>query len=184
MDIRISGKNISVTQGMKDHIQEKLSKFEKYAPRLVESHVILKKEKIFFVAEITLLAKNFRAYGEASSKDNIFAAIDMAYGRVEKQLKRFREKIKEHHKRGALSPRTVEFKVPAGGREESQEFFEGKVRIIRSRASMAAEPLFIEDASQQLMDSPKPFLIFQNAASQKLNVIFKRDDGNHGLVEP
>lgn len=182
MDIRISGKNISVTAGMKEHIQEKLSKFEKYAPRLVESHVILKKEKIYFVAEITLLTKNLRAYGEAQNKENVFAAIDMAYARVEKQLKRFREKIKEHHRPGALSPRTADFKPAAW---ESQEASERKEpQVIRSRAYMAAEPLFIEDASQQLMDSEKPFLIFQNAASQKLNVIFKRDDGNHGLVEP
>lgn len=184
MDIRISGKNISVTSGMKEHIQERLSKFEKYAPRLVESHVILKKEKIFFVAEITLLAKHLRAYGDAQSKDNIFAAIDMAYARVEKQLKRFREKIKDHHKRETPSPRTVALKILAGGQASSEPFRENEPKIVRSRAFVAAEPLFIEDASQQLMDSAKAFLIFQNAASQQLNVIFKRDDGNHGLVEP
>ena len=84
MDIRFVGKNISVTEGMKEHLREKLGKFEKYASRLVESHVVLKKEKYLFVAEVTLLAKNMHVYGEGSAKDNIFAAIDMAYVRVEK----------------------------------------------------------------------------------------------------
>ena len=98
MDIRYTGKHMRVTEGMKSHLGEKIAKFEKYAPRLVESHVVLKKEKYFFVAEITLLAKNLRAYGDATSQDNVYAAIDQAYLRVEKQLKRFREKIKDHHK--------------------------------------------------------------------------------------
>ena len=97
MDIRFLGKNMTVTEGMKQHLHDKLGKFEKYAPRLVEAHVVLKKERYLNEAEITLLAKNFRAYGDGASKDNIFAAIDQAYTRVEKQLKKFREKVKNHH---------------------------------------------------------------------------------------
>lgn len=101
MDIRFSGRNLAVTEGMKQHLQEKLAGLEKYAPRLVESHVILKKEKYLFIAEITLSAKNFRAYGEGRSKDNIFVSMDQAYLRIEKQLKKFREKLKDHHKHGS-----------------------------------------------------------------------------------
>ena len=123
MDIRFVGKNLTVTEGMKEHLREKLIKFEKYAPRLVESHVVLKKEKYLFIAEITLLAKNLRAYGEGTAKDNIFAAIDQGYSRVEKQLKKFREKIKDHHKH-------------------------------------------------------------ENSSTQKVNVLFKREEGRHGLIGP
>lgn len=103
MDIRFIGKNLRVTEGMKEHLTEKLQKLGKYAPRLVESHVVLKKERYLYEAEITLLAKHFWAYGEGRRKDNIYAAIDQAYARVEKQLKKFREKIKNHHKGGARS---------------------------------------------------------------------------------
>ena len=102
MDIRYLGKNLSVTQGMKEHMQEKLVKLEKYSPKLVESHVVLKKEKYLFAAEITLLAKNLRAYGEGASKENIYTAIDKAYERIEKQLKKFREKTKNYHKNHEL----------------------------------------------------------------------------------
>ena len=79
MNIRFSGKNLSVTAGMKEHLEEKLGKLDKYAPRLVESHVILKKEKYVFIAEITLLAKNLRAYGEGRSKENVFTAERAKY---------------------------------------------------------------------------------------------------------
>lgn len=96
MDIRVSGKNFRVTEGMKEHLKEKLEKFEKYAPRIVESHVVLIKEKFFYEAEVTVLARNLRAYGEGQSKDSIYTAIDQAAIRVEKQLKRYREKLKDH----------------------------------------------------------------------------------------
>ena len=96
MDIRYLGKNLRVTDGIKEHLKEKLEKFDKYAPRIVESHVVLKKEKLLYEAEVTVLAKNLRAFGEGQSKDNIYTAIDQAAVRVEKQLKRYREKIKDH----------------------------------------------------------------------------------------
>lgn len=187
MDIRIAGKNIAVTEGMKEHLREKLSKFEKYAPRLVESHVVLKKEKYLFCAEITLLTRHLRAYGEASSKENIFAAMDQAYLRVEKQLKKFREKIKDHHKHGKAGAKIAAMipTLPAGRQGQvADESEEGAPQIIRSRVFTAPKPMFPEDAGVQLRDSAKPFLVFQNASTQKVNIIFKREDGHYGLIEP
>ena len=67
MNIRITAQKIVVKESLKAHLREKIKKFEKYAPRLVESHVLLKQEKHFIIAEITLLAKNLRAYGEGAS---------------------------------------------------------------------------------------------------------------------
>ena len=100
MNIRYSGKNLKLTGGMREHLDEKLGKLEKYAPRLVDTHVFLKKEKYLFCAEITLKAKNLRACGEGKSKENIFTAMDEAYSRIEKQLKKYREKVKDHHIHG------------------------------------------------------------------------------------
>lgn len=178
MNIKITGKQMTVTEGMRTHLNDKLVKLEHYAPKLLESQVVLKKEKYLFVAEIVVLAKNFRAYGDAKAKDNMFTAMDQAYDRVEKQLKRYREKLKDHHKHGKAVRKGVE-KI---SREVDRA--EGEPEIIRSRAFCAPEPLFLEDASQQLRDSAKQFLVFQNASTQKVSVIFKREDGNHGLVEP
>lgn len=178
MDIRVTGKHMTVNREMQAHLREKLSKLEKYAPKIVDAQVVLKKEKYLFVAEITLLAKNFRSYGEGESKDNLFAAIDGAYTRIEKQLKRFREKVKDHHKSdGRGSAKEAVEESVANVRRESP-------RVVRTRSFTAVKPMFPEDASQELQDSVKPFLVFQNASTQKVNIIFKREDGNHGLVEP
>lgn len=97
MDIRITGKGLAVTEGIREWVFRKVSKLEKYAPRLVESHAILKREKYFYVAELTLVAKHLYIYGEGRDKDNVYTAIDLACARVAKQLRKFREKIKGHY---------------------------------------------------------------------------------------
>ncbi len=97
MDIRITGRKMRVSEGIRNYLDEKVARFEKYAPRLVEAHVILKKEKTFFEAEISILAKHFKAFGDGRNKENIFIAIESAAQRVETQLKKYRSKVKNHH---------------------------------------------------------------------------------------
>lgn len=98
MKITYTGQNLKIGTAVKKNIEEKLSRFEKYSSKLVEGHAILKKEKFIFYAEISVSAKGFKAVGHGKSDENIFVAIDEAYLKAEKQLKRFREKGKDHHK--------------------------------------------------------------------------------------
>ena len=184
MNIRFLGKNFAISEGMRDHLQEKLLKLEKYAPRLIESHVVLKKEKYLFDAQVTLLTKNFQAYGEAKRKENFFAAIDQACDRVEKQLKKFREKVKNHHhkemKPQALSPRGRK----VVGKVVAEAALSARRPEIMVSPDFAPKPMSAEEASLQLELSQESFLVFQNAVTRKVNVIYKRGDGNHGLIEP
>jgi putative sigma-54 modulation protein len=181
VDIRFIGKQISVTEGIKQHLQDKLSRFEKYAPKLVESHVVLKKQKYIFEAEITLLGKNLRAFGDGRSKDNIFAAIDLAYGRVEKQLKRFREKVKDHHKKH-VKQKGGRFLMPEEPGAAEYRIQGNHPAVIRFE-SPAVRQLSLEKASQMLEHSEENFLVFREAASRKPHIVFKRQDGNHGVIE-
>lgn len=181
VDIRFSGQNLKITPGMKRHLEEHLPKFEKYAPRIVEAHVFLKKEKYNFRAEITLTAKNLRAVGTGEAKDNIFAAMDEAYERVEKQLKKFRAKTKSHHNGSAKA--SVKIARALGMVEAESSLSEDHPKIVRSSA-FAPKPMSVEEASLQLEISPETFLVFMNQNTNAVNVIYKRKDENHGLIEP
>ncbi len=182
MDVRYVGKNLKVTEGMKEHIQEKCLKYEKYDSNIVECHVLLKKEKYLFVAEITLLAKNLRVYGEGSAKENIFAAIDKAYVKVEKQLKKFREKIKDHkHRKNVKNVFEPALRAVSRGRKAQDE--DESPRIVLER-SYKVKVMPVEEASAQLGLSDESFFVFVNSSTQKVNVLFKREDGDHGLIEP
>ncbi len=127
MKIRVTAKKLTVTDGIRTHLEEKLSRYDKFASRLVESHVILKKEKYYYETEITLLAKHFKAFGEGKSKDNVFKAIDQAAERVEKQLLKYREKLKDHRIPGAAKAasgsgsRKISVAELLGGAEEEED---------------------------------------------------------------
>jgi putative sigma-54 modulation protein len=98
MKITYTGQNLKIGAEVKKNIQEKLSHFEKYSDKLIEAHIILKKEKFILHAEVSVSIKGLKAVGKGKSDENIFVAIDEAYLKAEKQLKRFREKTKDHHK--------------------------------------------------------------------------------------
>lgn len=127
MKITYTGHNLKIGAPVKKNLQEKLSGFEKYSSKLIEAHVILKKEKFIFRAEISVLAKSIKAVGHGKSAENIFVAIDEAYIKAEKQLKKFREKSKDHHKsnhrQSAIRKglKLVKADVAAGQVEESEE---------------------------------------------------------------
>lgn len=181
MDIRFTGQNLKITEGMKKHVGERLPKLEQYAPRIVEAHVFLRKEKYIYEAEITLLAKNLRAFGKGSAKENVFIAIDEAYERVEKQLKKYRAKSKNHHKKNSRASAKIE-KALDWVETEAISLSE-KPRIVKVK-NFAVKPMSAEEAGLQLEVSPEAFLVFLDQDTNKVNVIYKRKDGNYGLIEP
>lgn len=183
MDIRFTGQNLKITDGMKEHLGDRLPKLEKYAPRLVETHVFLKKEKYLFVAEITVLAKDLRAFGKGSAKENIFAAMDEAYERVAKQLKKYRARRKDHHKKEMKVAQVVRATEAIETIELDPAPKAAKPRVIRTK-DFAAKPMSLEEASMQLELSGDVFLVFLNSSTERVNVLYKREDGNHGLIEP
>ncbi|MBU9889635.1 MAG: ribosome-associated translation inhibitor RaiA [Candidatus Omnitrophica bacterium] len=181
MDIRFSGQNLKITEGMKTHVEERLPKLEQYAPHIVEAHVFLKKEKYLYRAEVTLLAKNFRAFGEGANKENIFTAFDEAYARVEKQLKKYRAKTKDHRKKGSQASAKIERAMRWVEAETAVPPL--KPRIIKVKGQ-DAKPMSVEEAGLQLGVLPDIFLFFLNQETNKINVIYKRKDGDYGLIEP
>ncbi len=171
-----------MTEGMRTHCGDKLDKLGKYSTQMIESHVVLKKEKYLYDAQITIAAKNFRAYGEGIKKDNVFSAIDQACERIEKQLKKFRERAKEHrkeHGEGAASPKVRMARKLAG--EAAPEA--SRPAVIPS-PDFAPKPMSVKEASLQLEVGKESFLVFLNSGTKRVNVIFKREDKNHGLIEP
>lgn len=181
MDIRFTGQNLKVTGGMKTHLEGHLSRLERYAPKLIEAHIFLKKEKYFFNAEITVLAKDLRAFGEGSSKENIFAAIDEAYERIVKQLKKYRARKKDHHKKSG--PASLRLARTLETIESEAVLKSRRPRIVRTK-DFAPKPMSVEEASLQLELSGKNFEVFLNSSTDRVSVLYKREDGDHGLIEP
>ncbi|HQP31921.1 MAG TPA: ribosome-associated translation inhibitor RaiA [Deltaproteobacteria bacterium] len=172
MHIDITFKNVDPSEALKDYATKRLSKIGKYIDRPAEAHVILSVEKIRHKAEVTLNADGVIVNAVEITED-LYAAIDMVMDKVERQIKKHKQKLQE--RKGAARA-VSEAEVPAASEDRSP-------RIIREKEYFV-KPMSVEEAVLQIGVSGKEFLIFQNTDSQQINLIYKRTDGDLGVVEP
>jgi putative sigma-54 modulation protein len=170
MHIDITFKNVDPSEALKDYATKRLSKIGKYIDRPAEAHVILSVEKIRHKAEVTLNADGVIVNAVEITED-LYAAIDMVMDKVERQIKKHKQKLQE--RKGQA--RTVS-QAPDASDERSP-------RVIREKEYFV-KPMSVEEAVLQIGVSGKEFLIFQNTDSKQINLIYKRTDGDWGVVEP
>lgn len=174
MKISITSRHEKLTEGLKNHVEDKIQKVEKFLGKIKEAHVILNFEKKVHLCEVTLVAKNLKLSAKASSRD-MYQSIDAALTRLETQAHKQKDKRVGHHReegRGAFtrgdSPELVE-------REE--------IKVIKAK-KFAVKPLTVEEAAQQLSLTKDAFLVFLNAENERTSVVYKRTDNHMGLIEP
>jgi putative sigma-54 modulation protein len=175
MQINVTFRHVEPTTALRTHAEEKLDRMvKKYLHRPVDAHVILSVSKERHAAEITLQADQVTMFAKEETTD-LYAAIDLAVAKLEHQAQKLREKRKEH-------------KGPPGGRalvaEDETAVADGAVRprVISRRVS--TKPMDVAEAIETLGRTGDDFLVFTHAASQQLAVLYRRKDGNYGLIEP
>lgn len=189
MQIVISGKNIKVTDSLREYVENKIGRIKKYFDHVIEIDVNLSVQKTKSkeercIIEVTLWANGVSLRGEETQGD-LYAAIDMVADKLEKQIKRYKERIKSRHKKhgheGEVLPIITDRTVTDSIVEVDEEFTEPK--IIKSRG-FAMKPMSVEEAAEQLAMLDQNFVVFTNAKTNRVNVLYRRADGNFGLIEP
>ena len=176
MQISIVGRHLKMTEPIKKYIDKRLIRLEKYDRKIVEARAIVSVEKFRHIVEITVLTKHFSVIGKGQSND-VYTSVDEALDRVEKQLKKHQERIKEH-----LGKRTMPMRV-AVGVQVMEEETPKKSKVVR-RKSFAAKPMSVEEAKAEIeVSKEKNFLVFRNSGTDKVNVLYRQADGNLGLIE-
>lgn len=182
MKFIISGKNIDVTPGLKDTIEQKLGKLERYFTPETEIIVTLSVEKERQTIEVTIPVKGHIIRSEQTSND-MYVSIDLVEEIIQRQLRKYKNKLvaKSQGHPTAVSP----------GNNFKKEFFESdekidtddEVRIIRTKR-FGIKPMYAEDACIQMDLVGHSFFVFSNAETDEVNVVYKRKDGSFGLIEP
>ena len=173
MKFIISGKNIDVTDGLRSAVQDKIGKLEKYFTPETEVHVTLSVEKDRQKIEVTIPVKGSVIRSEQVSND-MYVSIDLVEEIIERQLKKYKNKIIDRHQNGDY------FK---------QEFIEKdyvdeeEVQIVRSK-KFDIKPMYAEDACVQMELTGHNFFVFVNAETDQVNVVYKRKGNTYGLIEP
>jgi putative sigma-54 modulation protein len=175
MQINVTFRHVNPTPALRSHAEEKLEKMvKKYLRRPVDAHVILSVAKERHAAEITLQADHVTMFAKEETTD-LYAAIDLAVGKLEHQAQKLRARRKEH--KGPSGARTLAAEEASDGADEPP-----RPRVISRRVS--AKPMAVDEALETLARSGDEFLVFTNATSQRLAVLYRRKDGNYGLIEP
>lgn len=173
MRYTISGKNIEVTEGLRNAVMDKLGKLERYFTPETEVVVTLGVEKDRQKIEVTIPVKGNIIRSEQVSND-MYVSIDLVEEVIERQLKKYKNKIIARHQEGG------NFK---------KEFIEKEfddvddVKIIRSK-QFGMKPMYPEDACIQMELLGHNFFVFRNAETEEVNVVYKRKGNTYGLIEP
>jgi putative sigma-54 modulation protein len=175
MDITVSFRHMEPTESLKSYAEEKISKIRKYLDNPAKAHVVLAVEKFRHQADVTLSMNGILIKAVEETED-MYSAIDQVIDKIEKQAKRHFSKLREHrpeHKRGDANMGDVEEEAAILPREELSIEVE----------KMIAKPMDPEEAAMQLSLSDQGFMVFRNSKSKEINVIYKRGDGNLGLID-
>ena len=173
MNYTVSGKNIEVTNGLREAVIDKLSKLERYFTPETEVNVTLSVEKERQRIEVTIPIKGTIIRAEQVSND-MYASIDLVEAVLERQLRKYKNKIVDQ-KQSAMALSQVFLE------EESGE--EDEIKIVRSKR-FAIKPMDVEEACVQMELLGHDFFVFRNAETDEVNVVYKRKGNTYGLIEP
>ncbi len=180
MDINITGRNIDLDNSLKEYINKRLAKIESLYKRIYRCEVILEEEKLRKNAEIILHLKRNRLVAKESSPD-MYASIDNASDNIKKQLRRMRGKLSSRRRRDVLA-RIMKPMARFKGQEGSI-IAKGRGRLVKTN-KFADKPMLPEEAKLELDVLGKDFIMFKNADTGEVNVVYKRGDGKYGIIEP
>ncbi len=174
MDIIVTFRHMEPSGSLKNYAEEKISKIDKYFDFPTDVHIVMTVEKFRRIVDVTLNVNGTTIKGLEETED-MYSSIDKVMDKIEVQVKRFREKTRQKRSEGRKNEGPLSDMPSEIGTDEPP-----RIEIEK----LAAKPMDPEEAAMQFTMSQQDFLVFRNSRSCEVNVIYKRKDGNLGLIEP
>jgi len=175
MQTSVTFKNIDSSENLRNYVSDKLDRFDKYLYNPVEASVVLSVEKFRHIAEINIKGDRLNVNGKEETED-MYSAIDMVLDKLEKQIKKNKEKLSD--KRSGAKYRGRDSLSEESFRAEDD--FEKQVKI----QNIEYKPMDVDEAVMQMELVDDNFLVFTNARDSQINVLYRRKDGHYGLIQP
>ncbi len=170
MNIIVNGRHLEITPALKNYAEEKISKFEKYITNITEAVVTLSVEKYRHKAEVLIKVNGYLIQAEGVTGE-IYSSIDEVVEKLEKQIKKYKGKLHSYRKIDKRSMENLTDKPSEKGRIIKYKRFDMK-------------PMNPEEAVDQMEMLDKDFFVFINEKTSSINLVYRRKDGNYGLIEP
>ncbi len=172
MHTSVTFKNIDPSDNLRTYAEDKLDRFDRFLDSPAEANVVLSVEKFRHIAEINIIGRKLNIVGKEETND-MYSAIDMVLDKIGKQLKKNKEKIRD--RRGGA--KIGEFAAENINLEEA-----GRKRVMVK--NIEYKPMDVDEAIMQMDLVTDNFLVFSNAKTDQINVLYRRKDGNLGLIQP
>jgi len=186
MQTAVTFKRIDPSDALKSYVQKKMDRFDKMLESPAEASVVLSVEKIRHIVEITLICDKMKLHATESS-ENMYSSIDMLVEKLKSQIKKNKEKSRRHlsGNKQSIKDEDLAFVSPAMPDTEtaipSPEIISGPEVVLES---INVKPMDVDDAVDQLTGGEDNFFVFSNARTERVNVLYRRNDGNLGLIQP
>ena len=174
MNITVNGKNIIITEGLRDAVERKLTKLEKYFSPNVDANTTLSVQKNRQIVEVTIPFNGVILRAEEDN-DDMYAAIDLVLEKLERQIRKQKTKLERRKYGDSLRYQLI----PDYNLNSDEEEF----KIVKTKR-FPIKPMNEEEAILQMELLGHNFFVYTNADTNEINVVYKRKDGKYGLIEP
>ena len=174
MQTSVTFKNLDPSETLKSYVTDKLNRFDRLLDNPAEANVVLSVEKFRHIAEINIAGDRLNINGKEETID-MYSAIDMVLDKLGKQIKKGKQKIRERRSGSKAKNFVIE---PEANLPEEETEKQVKVKNIEFK------PMDVEEAVLQMDLVNDNFLVFTNAESDTVNVLYRRKDGHYGLIQP
>ncbi|HOE66769.1 MAG TPA: ribosome-associated translation inhibitor RaiA [Candidatus Hydrogenedentes bacterium] len=184
MRVTMTGRHMEMSDTLKAHTESRLAKLKSHFDRLIDVDVVLSVEKHRHIAEITVHANGLRIHGEESSED-MYGSIDAVIEKLDKQINRYKSRIKDYKPRKSAQEREFLHNIihVAESEEGGNGAERGTHRVIEHE-TIDMKPMSVDEAVMQLELASDKFIVFTNADTNQVNVLYAHDNGTYGLIEP
>ena len=180
MNIIISGKQMDLTDGIKNAIEEKLGRLDFYLHPSTDVRVTVSAKKARQKVEVTIIPISGPIIRAEDIEENLYAAIDVVYDKLNKQLRRYKNRLKDKHQRNeSIRFENVDMSVYEDDIESNDNFD----IVIERNKKFDMKPMSAEEAVLQMELIEHDFYMFRNIDTDDISIVYKRKNGGYGMIE-
>jgi ribosomal subunit interface protein len=183
MTLQVTGKNLDIGEALRTYVTDRVEQtIDKYVGNSMSGHVRIEKERTQFRTDCSIQLRSGLALQSHGEAQDAYASADLALERLEKRLRRYRRRLKKHHGPARQDATFAPDYVIEADAEVAPEGEDNPVIVAETETEI--HELAVSDAVMEMDLSQKALLVFRNASHGRLNVVYRRSDGNIGWIDP
>lgn len=200
MQFSVTFRQMDGTDALREYARDRVQRIKKYFPDPIAVHVTMGTERHNHRVDIAVQLHNGLSLGGHEATENMYSSIDMALAKIERQVRRYKDKLRDHKGKTGLEPIAWSHTVLAEQAEQAQFEEEAAAaahlqhdaaaraasdadHVVTKTEKFMADPLSVPAAIMQLNLMDRQFLVFQNEDTSRVNVVYRRVDGSYGLID-